>query len=193
MEYSFKNRRKLKSYLIKKDIQLKFICINSLFMFLITFVTIFVILFPLVSLMYQTDIPEIQYQASKTFVTILKDLPIALGLVFMLFFIHQLLITHQLCGPLVNFIQTFKKIATGDLTRKVQLRRTDFLKEDQVLINEMIDALSCTIRNIKEDHHKLLSALNEKDLENAVKQAQLISEHLAVFKLADHGKEKPSG
>jgi methyl-accepting chemotaxis protein len=186
-----KDRRTLKNYLIKREVQLKFICINFLYMFLITFVTIFVMLFPLISLMYETVDAEIQYQASKTFVVIFKDLPIAIGLVFLLFFIHQLIITHQLCGPMINFINTFKKIAMGDLTKKVHLRRYDFLREEKEHINEMIDALSHTVGNIKKDHNKLLSSLNEKDLETALKQAQLLSEHLSVFKLAN--PNKPSG
>ena len=191
MEDDLKDRRALKHYLIKKDIQLKFISINFLYMFLITFVTIFVMLFPLISLMYETADVEIQYQASKTFIVIFKDLPIAIGIVFLLFFIHQLMITHQLCGPMVNFINTFKKITMGDLTRKVHLRRYDFFREEKEHINEMIDALSHTLGNIKKDHIQLLSSLNEKDLGNALKHAQILGEHLSSFKLAD--PNKPSG
>lgn len=208
MDFSIKDRRKLKNYFIRKDIQLKFICINLLFMFLITFVTIFVILFPLIALMYQTDNLETQYQAAKTFVIIFKDLPIALGLVIILFLLQQLLTTHQLCGPLVNFAETFKKIAEGDLTRKVALRRYDFLNEEKQHINEMIDSLSHTIGSIKEEHHKLFSALTEvkiettglgeqqksrEALEVAVKQVQFVNEHLSAFKLSNPDEEKPTG
>ena len=204
MEFYFKDRRKLKNYLIRKDIQLKFICINLLFMFLITFVTIFVILFPLISLMYQTDNFELQYQASKAFVVIFKDLPIALVLVLLLFFVQQLVTTHQLCGPLVNFAETFRKIAEGDFTRKVQLRRYDFLHDEKEHINEMIDLLSRIIGNIKEEHHKLLSGLNEVNIDSsgseskealkaAVQQAEIIKEQLSVFKLPNPDEEKPAG
>lgn len=206
MENHGKDRRKLKNYLIRRDVQLKFMCINLLFMFLITFVTIFVILFPLVSLMYYSDNVELQYQAAKSFVVIFKDLPIALGLVLILFIMQQILTTHQLCGPLVNFAHTFERIAKGDLTRKVYLRRYDLLKEEKQYINEMVDALSLSIGNIKEDHHTLLSALNEiaivttgadeqekskMALETAVKQAQLIKERLSVFKLPDQNEVNP--
>ncbi len=207
MENYEKNRRKLANYLIRRDIQLKFMCINLLFIFLITFVTLSVILFPLVSLMYYSDNIAVQFQAAKSFVVIFKDLPIALGLVLILFILQQILTTHQFCGPLVNFAHTFKKIAEGDLTRKVYLRRYDLLKEEKQYINEMVDALSLSIGNIKEDHHTLLSALNEitivttgadeqqkskMALETAVKQAQLINERLSVFKLPDQNEENPA-
>jgi len=208
MDSSLKDRRKLKNYLIRKDIQLKFICINLLFMFLITFVTIFVILFPLIALMYQTDNLETQYQAAKSFVVIFKDLPIALGLVLILFLMQQLLTTHQLCGPLANFAETFEKIAEGDLTRKVNLRRYDFLNKEKQHINKLIDSLTRTIGSIKEEHHKLLSVLNEVKIETAgsgeqqksrealkaaVKQAQIVNERLSAFKLSNPDEEKPTG
>ena len=208
MDSSLKDRRKLKNYLIRKDIQLKFICINLLFMFLITFVTIFVILFPLIALMYQTDNLETQYQAAKSFVVIFKDLPIALGLVLILFLVQQLLTTHQLCGPLANFAETFEKIAEGDLTRKVNLRRYDFLNKEKQHINKLIDSLTCTIGSVKEEHHKFLSFLNEVKIETtgsgeqqksrealkaAVKQAQIVNERLSVFKLSNPDEEKPTG
>ena len=202
-----RNQRELKNYLINKDVQLKLICINLLYMFFITLITIAVVLSPIISLMYQSDRLDVQYQAAKFFMLIFERLPLVLGAVFILVFIHQLLITHQVCGPLVNFANTIKRITKGDLTRKIYLRRYDFLKKDGQYINEMIDALSRIIGDTKEDHKKLLSALNEvtikttgsdehqkseEALKTAVKQAQVISEHLSIFKLAVNDKEKPS-
>lgn len=202
-----RNQRKLKNYLIKKDVQLKLICINLLYMFFVTLITIAVVLSPIISLMYQSDSLDVQYQAAKFFMLIFERLPLVLGAVFILVFIHQLLITHQVCGPLVNFANTIKRITKGDLTRKIYLRRYDFLKEDGQCINEMIDVLSHIIGDTKEDHKKLLSALNEvtikttgsdehqkseEALKTAVKQAQVISEHLSIFKLVVNDKEKPS-
>ncbi|MBW1728332.1 MAG: methyl-accepting chemotaxis protein [Deltaproteobacteria bacterium] len=102
---------------------------------------------------------------------------------------------HKLCGPLVNFSNTFKKIAQGDLTRKVFLRRYDFLKTEANQINEMIDFLSDHITAIKKDNDRLLSVLKEVDTgkmeknkyENALntvkKQANLCNEHLSKFKI----------
>jgi len=202
-----KNRRKLKNYLIRRDIQIKFMCINLLFIFLITFVILFAILFPLISLMYYSDNIAVQYQAAQSFVVIFKELPIALGLVLILFIMQQIFTSHQFCGPLVNFAHTFKKITEGDFTRKVYLRQYDLLQEEEQSINEMVDALSLSIGKIKEDHHTLLSGLNEitivttgtdeqqkskMALETAVKQAQLINERLSVFKLSDQNEENPA-
>lgn len=203
-----KNKRKLKNYLIRKDIQLKLILINFLYVFFILLITIGVVLSPIIFPIYQTDNPETQYQAAKFFVVIFERLPLILGIIFIIFFIHQILITHTICGPIVNFSNTFKKIAEGDLTRKVYLRRFDFFNEEKQYINEMIDSLTHIIGNIKEDHNELLSALNEVTIKNSdseeqqksekalkavVKHAQLTNEHLSKFKLSSSNEEKPAG
>jgi len=186
------NKRKLKNYLIKKDVQLKLIFTNLLYMFFITLITIATILFPIISLMYQPSDLEIKYQVSTFYIMIFERLPLVCVIIFILFCIHQILIAHRFLGPLTNFSNTVRKITEGDLTRKVHLRRYDFFKEDEKLINQMIDTLSRTLGNIKKEHHTLLAALNQKDLHNAVKQAQLVSEHLSVFTLADPDKDKPN-
>jgi len=65
-------------------------------------------------------------------IEIAEKLPLALFLVALLVFIHQLTLTHHICGPLVNFLNTFNKISQGNLARKVQLRFFDDLT--QVLV-----------------------------------------------------------
>jgi len=122
-------------------------------------------------------------------------LPLAFIAILFLALIHNILANHKLCGPLVNFSNTFKKIAQGDLTRKVFLRRYDFLKTEANQINEMIDFLSDHITAIKKDNDRLLSVLKEVDTgkmeknkyENALntvkKQANLCNEHLSKFKI----------
>jgi len=205
MMKSKQNRRKLRNYLIKKDIQLKIIFINIFYIFFVTLITFFVILSPVISAMYQSYDSEVQFHAARFFLVVAEKLPLAIGIVLVLASIHQILITHQVCGPLVNFSNTFKKILQGDLTRKIHLRYNDFLTEEGNDINKMIDYLSRLLGNIKEDNHKLLCALNEvtikpgstdeqqkseKALGTARKQVQVINEHLSIFKFTVNNKEE---
>jgi len=106
-----------------------------------------------------------------------------------------MIINHRFCGPLVNFSHTFKKISQGDLTRKIFLRRYDFLKNEAAQVNDMIDSLSDHIMTLKKDHEQLLSKLNEVSgsemeraeyqnaLETIRKQAEICQNHLSVFKI----------
>lgn len=106
-----------------------------------------------------------------------------------------MIINHKFCGPLVNFSHTFKKIAQGDLTRKIYLRQYDFLKNEAAQVNDMIDFLSDHIMTLKKDNDHLLSAIEDrsgveieqgdyqKTLETLKKQADICQEHLSVFKI----------
>ena len=78
-----------------------------------------------------------------------------------LFAFHQILITNRICGPLANFSHTFKRLAEGDLTRKVYLRQRDHLKKECTKINEMIYGLSCILKRLMENHRKLILTLED--------------------------------
>ena len=94
-------------------------------------------------------------------------LTFSLVAVFILAVINQVSVTHQVCGPLVNFTNSFKKISQGDLTRRVNLRSKDLLKEEAGHFNKMIDELSNHIAALKMDKRLLLSVLNELGADTA--------------------------
>ena len=93
-----------------------------------------------------------QYLAAKMFIVLLERFAIAIVGLLIVAFIHQITITHKFCGPLVNFVNSFKKISKGDFTRKVFLRRYDFLREEAEEINDMIDGLSNLVAEIKKEN-----------------------------------------
>jgi methyl-accepting chemotaxis protein len=72
---------------------------------------------------------------------------------------HMIVITHRICGPLVNFTHTFDRLADGDLTRKVRLRKGDYLSNECERINHMINGLSGIINRLQSDHDRLLITL----------------------------------
>jgi methyl-accepting chemotaxis protein len=193
------NRRRLKNFFIIKDLQFKFIAINFIHMLLLVLITVVSLLAPIYFVLAQGASFEDQYRAAKFFIVITEQLPMALGLVLVLFGAHQLIMTHQFCGPIVNFSNTFKKIAGGDLTRKVRLRKHDFLQEEGTCINDMIDGLSQLIGSISREHEGLLRSLgdvsvspstaderqkSDRALGAALQQAQAIRKYLETFKLA---------
>jgi len=167
-------------------------------MFLVIIITVGVILSPLIYDMFLSQDVGVQYHAAQTFLTLVKRLVPAVMAMFILILLHQVLITHRICGPIVNFTNTFKKIAEGDLTRKVFLRQGDYLKKECEKINEMIDALARLLSRISSDHEKLLSVLEEvmarvDDLDTKIKveealkivkhEAQLVTQDLSLVKL----------
>jgi methyl-accepting chemotaxis protein len=189
------NQRKLRNYLIANKTQLKIVLANLILVVLVFAVIVFTILSPFYHDIFLTDDLYSRHYSAKFFLVLLDRLSFAFIAILILALIHNIFANHKLCGPLVNFSKTFKKIAQGDLTRKVFLRRYDFLKTEAHQVNDMIDSLSDYITTIKKENDRLLSALEEvangkteKDTyENAFKivkkQANLWNEHLSKFKI----------
>lgn len=192
--------RKLKNYIVDWDLQIRMIAHSLIYMFIIAIVTVTLILYPIVCDMIFSEDLDIQYRAAQTFLMVVKRLVPALLVILALYTLHQIIITHRICGPLVNFSQTFRRLAEGDLTRKVYLRQGDYLRKECQKINDMIDGLSVILKRIMTNHQKLISSLEDisshvQDLDTKEKivsslelvksDARYVTETLAVVKLEE--------
>jgi len=158
-----KNRvRKIHNYLIARDIQLRIVLTNFLYLCLISLVLVLTVLSPYFYDIFKNDELWVQYLSAKTFIVLLDRLIIALPLIFVISFIHFILLTHRFCGPLINIKSTIQEVARGNFTRKVYLRKNDFLKEEAATLNHMIDQLSGYFEDIKEENTILLALVEEK-------------------------------
>jgi methyl-accepting chemotaxis protein len=200
MKMAEKFERKWKNYIIDWDLQFRIIFHSLIYMFFVMLVTVCVILFPLIYDMAFSNNLDVQYNAAQTFLVLAKRLIPAIILVLVLFVLHQILVTHKICGPLVNFSHTFKRLAEGDLTRKVYLRRGDYLTKECDRINTMIDGLSDILKHLVEDHKKLILTLEhtlahiqdidtkekiQSSLEILKNEAYYLANTIAVFKLEE--------
>ena len=201
------NQRKIKSYLTVNKNQFKLTLANLGFMVAIFVVIILTVLSPFYYDIYRGNDLYVHNYSAKIFLTLLERLSyalIAILLLAILYQILQVLFTHKVYGPMINFSKTFDRISQGDLTRKVFIRRHDFLKNEARQINEMMDALSNHITKIKTANVLLLSALEqignsdveidmpEHVLDMVKKQAHICNEHLSEFKLqGDNDLEQP--
>ena len=189
------NRRQLKNYLVVNKFHLKLLVINLIYVLFIFAVIIGEILFPFYQDMFKINDLYTQHYSAKFFIVLLNRLSIALLVILVFIFLYQVMVNHKFCGPLVNFSNTFRKISQGDLTRKIFLRRHDFLKNEAAQVNGMIDSLSERIRTLKKDHDSLLSALEgmskvemvpgeyQDALRTLKKQADICNKHLSEFKI----------
>lgn len=196
------NRRQLKNYLIVNKFHFKLLIINLIYVLLIFAVIILVVLSPFYRDIFQIKDIYAQHYSAKFFIVLLNRLSIALLALLLFSFLYQIMINHKFCGPLINFSNTFQKISQGDLTRKIFLRRYDFLKNEAAQVNDMIDSLSDHVMTLKKDYACLLSALEglsgaemaqgeyQSVLEKLKKQADICNKHLSMFKIDDiHGRE----
>jgi len=157
-----KRVRKFHNYLIARDIQLRIVITNFLYLCLISLVLILTVLSPYFYDIFNNDELWVQYLSAKTFLVLLDRLIISLPFIFAISFIHFIVLTHRFCGPMINIKSTIQEVARGNFTRKVYLRKNDFLKEEAATLNHMIDQLSGYFEDIKEDNTTLLAILEEK-------------------------------
>jgi methyl-accepting chemotaxis protein len=191
-------KRKLRNYLINKDLQLRLIRNNLFYLLICVIVTVSILLYPLIhDMMFLPDL-EGQYRAAQTFLLLVKWLVPAILIVLVLFMGHTIITTHRICGPLVNFTHTFDSLGHGDLTRKVYIRKGDYLKRECTRINLMIDGISGIINRLFTNHNQLLAtlqSLNEQEKNTEIKEkletslkiirqdGEYVSETLSRFKV----------
>jgi signal transduction histidine kinase len=200
-----KYKRRFRNYLVNKGLQLHLLGQSLLYMTIIIIVTVGIILSPLIHDMIFLNDMERQYQAAQTLLSLAKLLIPAVMILLILFMAHMILVTHRICGPLVNFTHTFNKLAEGDLTRRVQLRSRDYLKNECDRINQMIKAISHIITRLMADHNKLMVTLQdlkgqvgdldtkekfETTLEMIRKDAKYIADTLSRFTVENPKPEK---
>ena len=191
-------KRKLRNYLINKDLQLRLIRNNLFYMLLCVIVTVSILLYPLIHDMIFLPDLESQYHAAQTVLLLVKWLVPAIIILLVLFMGHTIITTHRICGPLVNFTHTFDRLAHGDLTKKVYIRKGDYLKSECERINLMIDGISAIINRLFVNHNQLLATLQslndqakdtetKEKLESSLKMIKqdtnYVSDTLSMFKV----------
>ena len=191
------NRRRFKNYLFANKTQTQIVLFNFIMLILVFGIIIASALFPLYSDIFRSNDIYLQNVAAKLFVVLLERLSIGFGLVLIIILIHQVLIIHKLCGPLVNFGNIFNKISQGDLTQKINLRGRDFLQNEAQQVNKMLDSLTDSLSAVKKENTLLLSELEQligkqadkettvNTLKNVKRRADLSNKHLSKFKILE--------
>jgi len=183
------HQRKLKNYVVNRSLQLRLIFISLGYMTIILAVTLAFTLLPVLHAMFDTTDPNAQYQSAQTFLLLAHRLVPAVLVIFLFFFGHLVIMTHRICGPLVNVTNTFEAMADGNLSRRIQLRKKDYLQNEADMINEGLDSLKDHMTALQEENHALaeslekISATSSKPLEEARQRSERIKEILGAFHL----------
>jgi signal transduction histidine kinase len=157
------NKRSWKNFLVRKDVQLPLIAANLMFLAVVTAILIVVLLSPLYYDMLNAEQLWVKNVSGNLFLILLRRLALALLLILLLASAHQIIVSHRFCGPLINFNHTFDKMARGDFSRKVHLRKNDFLKAEATRVNAILDRLNADGKNLKENVDRIDSIATQLD------------------------------
>ena len=155
------NRRKLRNFFISKDLQRPMIVAHSAYLLYVVVAVIATVLSPYYIDIFKTGDLWVQHFSAKMFIVLLERLSITGLFIMVISFFHFFIFTHKFCGPLVYIGRTIAKISERDFSRKIYLRKGDFLKIEAKQINTMMTALSNSIEVIKRENLLLLEDIEE--------------------------------
>lgn len=158
---NIKSKRNWRNFLIRNDCQLRIALHNIVLVIIVIGVTTVTALAPLYANFENPDNLWTQFISASIFRIIIERFMVVSIGILVFGFLYNIIITHRFCGPMVNFGKTFEKIIQGDLTRKIYLRPTDFLKNEANQVNEMIDTLSLNINSLKQYNYLTQKQLND--------------------------------
>jgi len=85
------------------------------------------------------DYPVLVQPIYDEFVPIVSSFFYKIAIYVLLVIIISAIVSHRMAGPVYRFEQTCKKIAQGDFSQRVHLRKGDQLTELQQAFNNMMD------------------------------------------------------
>jgi methyl-accepting chemotaxis protein len=173
-----RNHRRWKNFLIRRDVQLPIIAANLVFLGAVCAVLVAVLLSPLYHDMLKAENLWVQHVSGNLFLILLQRITLAILLIVVLATAHQIVLSHRFCGPLVNFGHTFARMAKGDFSRKVHLRKNDFLKAEAAQVNAIIDRLNDDGKILHENFNRVAATLSLLSLQDAPPETAVLIDKL---------------
>ena len=84
-----------------------------------------------------------------------------LALVFLLFVLHLITMTHRISGPLYRFEQIFQAIGEGNFSVRAHIRTRDYLRNEADRVNAMLESLSSRMQHMQEVGGELRAAVDQ--------------------------------
>lgn len=85
----------------------------------------------------------------------------SLPMIFLAVVMVSVFISHEVAGPLIHLEKSMNKVAEGDLTEKVALRKGDEFKEIAFAFNSMVDNLKSKMIGEREHLQRIIFKLED--------------------------------
>ncbi len=149
------NRRSIKNALINRGLQIEYLLVLFLAMFVVSFSIIWDI-----SISGRTITAE--YASLYPLIRVVNSVVIAKAGIIMLFvLIMSVLLSHKIAGPVYHFQRVAQMWGRGDLTSRINLRHGDNLQDTARIFNEMIDGIRDRVGEYRAFHQRIQEQLRE--------------------------------
>ena len=153
--------RKLKNFLINSPVQLRIILVSIVYMAIILLVASAIIFYPFIYDLNMSKELDTQYLAAQTFITLTRNLPPVMFMGAVLFFVHMIVVTHKICGPLVNLVNTCRRVAGGDFSTEMKIRDGDYFTDEADEVNRMIRSTAERFSVLNNSNKKMYACLEQ--------------------------------
>lgn len=148
-----------KKYIVDSRVQYKVLAVIVVYIFAAVLLTGFLVFIPSF-LGLSGKVGEEQYAAAREVLFLHKRFWPSILIVVVLLGGHSIYLFHRLFGPLYRLKNSLKQIADGNLSLNFTTRKKDFLKEEEAIMNTMINSLREKVGTLKKDNTLLLEAIN---------------------------------
>lgn len=161
---TFKRRR----FIIDKQLQYRLLIYDGIY-FLIIMISLVLFLFaPLAIELLGRHVQDTRrWEAAAQALYLHTMLWPALLVILILLGIHAVIVSHRIAGPLFRFRMSFEKIIEGNLKPPIRIRKNDFLYNQQLVIDRLVEALRSKIAAMQIEQQAIESILDQKMAEDA--------------------------
>ena len=149
------NRRRWRNLIINPSFQMRLVLLHIFFVLLVGMAVCAALWWPVNQQLQPSERLWEQYASAVILLRMTGHVGLAMAVVLFITSGYFIIFSHRLCGPLVNFDRTLDRIAQGDLTRSVHLRKKDFLKEQAARINDTMACLCTRVAALKQNQMEL--------------------------------------
>jgi methyl-accepting chemotaxis protein len=117
------------------------------------------------------------------FLLIMLTVGVGISIAAMIIFI---LLSHRIAGPLYRFEKVLNEITSGDLTKRISLRKTDQLNELKEALNILMESFDQRLGRVKNNLSELRQLLAKNDSANSekiYKAIELLKNEIDHFKV----------
>ncbi len=176
MEVSMsQNRRpyKRRTYFIKKSFQLRFIlkfCLVVLMGAMISTGLLFFLSSGTLTSSFQHSRLVIKSTSQAILPVVLYTNLITLGLITLASIVVTLLVSHKLAGPIFRFEKDLQEIESGNLTKRIILRKDDQFIDLAESMNKMTDSLHSKVTDIRTRVAQLIKSAAQEEIPEEMRE-----------------------
>lgn len=186
------DNRSWKHFLIRKDVQLPLVTANLIFMAIVSLVLLAVLLSPFYHDMLRSEDLWVQHVSGHLFLILLQRVSLAMFFILVAAAVHLIVLSHRFCGPLVNFGYTFERMARGDFSRKVHLRKRDFLKSEADQVNAILDRLNADGEQLHAYIDQMEQTFTQLARDNGAAETNAFKQAIAACRTILPSRETPA-